>query len=153
MDAVHHPHEPARPDVRLDVLRHGGCRCEPPGSGEEYCTGHCELRAALASAETECDRLRSALGVTCDALRFYRAEHADPSDARPWVFDDERKRWYFTGEHPADVADFALRKASLAERGKPPPFDDYVGRAKAAALGVAYVVVEQQFPDATAQEK
>lgn len=24
-----------------------GCRCDPPGSGEEHCTGHCYVRARL----------------------------------------------------------------------------------------------------------
>lgn len=24
-----------------------GCQCDPPGSGEEHCTGHCYVRARL----------------------------------------------------------------------------------------------------------
>jgi hypothetical protein len=38
----------------LNVLRAGGCECDPPGSGEQFCTGHCQLRA-------ENERLRRAL--------------------------------------------------------------------------------------------
>ena len=83
----------------------------------------------------EVTRLTEALGITRGALKFYEADHGDPRDTRPWTFDYERRRWYFAGSHPSDVADFALRKASLAERGEPPPVEDYLGRAKAAALG------------------
>jgi len=35
-------------------LAERGCHCDPPGSGEEHCTGHCLLRR-------ERDELRSAL--------------------------------------------------------------------------------------------
>jgi hypothetical protein len=27
------------------------CQCDPPGSGEEFCTGHCLLRARIAELE------------------------------------------------------------------------------------------------------
>ena len=29
------------------------CQCDPPGSGEEFCTGHCVLRARIAELEAE----------------------------------------------------------------------------------------------------
>lgn len=29
------------------------CKCDPPGSGEEFCTGHCELRARIAELEAQ----------------------------------------------------------------------------------------------------
>lgn len=32
---------------RQGVLDAGGCHCDPPLSGEEYCTGHCALRAEI----------------------------------------------------------------------------------------------------------
>lgn len=37
-----------REEIILEtVLEHGGCVCDPPGSGEEFCTGHCYLRAEV----------------------------------------------------------------------------------------------------------
>lgn len=39
------PEEEIESTARATVLKHGGCQCDPPGSGEEYCTGHCYLRA------------------------------------------------------------------------------------------------------------
>jgi len=29
------------------------CQCDPPGSGEEFCTGHCVLRARIRELEAE----------------------------------------------------------------------------------------------------
>ena len=64
--------------------RHPGeCLCEPPGSGEEYCTGHCLLRAEIAGlrgrlekceglleqAHEDRERLDAALGKVLVAYR------------------------------------------------------------------------------------
>ena len=84
------------------------------------------LRAEVA-------RLREAFEIARDALRFYAADQADASDC-PWRYDYGRQRWYFVGPHPADIADFALCAASLAERGERPPFEDYGGQAKRKVL-------------------
>lgn len=43
-----------------------GCRCDPPGSGEEYCTGHCQLRAKCAELEQEVRTLFEVLAQNCE---------------------------------------------------------------------------------------
>jgi hypothetical protein len=37
----------------LRILSAGGCRCDPPGVGEEFCTGHCHLRAEVAQLRAD----------------------------------------------------------------------------------------------------
>jgi predicted nuclease with TOPRIM domain len=37
----------------LRILNAGGCQCDPPGVGEEFCTGHCHLRAEVAQLRTD----------------------------------------------------------------------------------------------------
>jgi hypothetical protein len=55
------------------------CKCDPPGSGEEYCTEHCilraeiaRLRAALERIDGMSDRPRCVCGrpTGCDAVRL-----------------------------------------------------------------------------------
>jgi hypothetical protein len=48
-----------------ETLRAGGCHCDPPGSGEEYCLGHCDLRMKLKTAREDIQRLRGALLACC----------------------------------------------------------------------------------------
>ncbi len=68
----------------LHILAAGGCHCEPPGSGEEFCTGHCVLRAEaqaqidsrdetliaageeLARRQAQIERLRAVLHKIAD---------------------------------------------------------------------------------------
>lgn len=37
----------------LQILARGGCQCDPPGVGEEFCTGHCHLRAEVAQLRAD----------------------------------------------------------------------------------------------------
>ena len=41
----------AERDRWMEAVRSGPCRCDPPGSGEELCSGGCELRAELEDRE------------------------------------------------------------------------------------------------------
>ena len=90
------------------------------------------------------ERLEEALAILRDALDFYEADPDVVGADTPWEYDYDRHRWYWKGLHPADVADFALRKASLAERGEGKPWDDYVGKAKRAALGLPPEPITQE---------
>ncbi len=74
----------------LNVIRAGGCRCDPPGSGEQFCTGHCALQhqrdessAAVRRQRVEIERLRAALQL---ALRW-AGPHGDFPDG------DEMAEW------------------------------------------------------------
>lgn len=41
-----------------DAIRDaGGCRCDPPGSGEEWCVGACHVRAKAKALLTALDEL------------------------------------------------------------------------------------------------
>lgn len=53
-------------------LAHKPCQCDPPGSGEEYCTGHCFLKADIA-------RLRAALELVKQETRECAASPEAPS--------------------------------------------------------------------------
>ena len=46
---------------------HEPCKCDPVGSGEEFCNGGCELREQLAAAQAEIERQRNLL-ITIDNL-------------------------------------------------------------------------------------
>jgi hypothetical protein len=66
-----------------DMQEHGGCHCDPPGSGEEYCSGHCHLRAADAAGY--------ARGVG-DAIKYLEMHGIfddwrtyTPADVRNWI--------------------------------------------------------------------
>lgn len=63
-----------------EVIRQGGCYCDPPGSGEEFCIGTCFLRK-------ERDDLRQALTAAWGALKGCRSYMFDTGDDY--------------GEHPA----------------------------------------------------
>jgi hypothetical protein len=74
--------------MRAVERREMGCHCDPPGSGEEHCTGHCLLRAEnrkldLRRAElaVEVGRLKQAVLAYDDAL-FRQAP------------ESERKAWH-----------------------------------------------------------
>jgi uncharacterized small protein (DUF1192 family) len=78
------------------------CRCDPPGSGEEHCTGHCVLRAEierlkayeqmwheqyasdLVQARAEIERLRIELHRVAESRRGQRerAECAEAENGR-----------------------------------------------------------------------
>ncbi|MCW0190953.1 MAG: hypothetical protein OJJ55_06595 [Rhodococcus sp.] len=96
----------ASPDVVLALVQAAldGCRCDPPRSGEEFCTNTCVERARADKAEAEVRRLRA-------ALEFY----ADPS------MYEEPARYY------RDIDGNPVRTY-----GEPPVWDDYGKRARAA---------------------
>lgn len=54
------PQVEARMAVLADRLElaHKHCQCDPPGSGEEYCTGHCFLNADIARLRAALDGIR-----------------------------------------------------------------------------------------------
>ena len=60
------------------------CTCDPPGSGEEHCTGHCFLRAELRQAQREVARLRTDIQQIRDARedRRYLDELLRPMEAQ-----------------------------------------------------------------------
>lgn len=75
---------PVRPwwdeDGELEALRlererlRDGCQCDPPGSGEELCTGHCVLRAELDSLKDAYAIMRNVADGRRVELECLRAE-------------------------------------------------------------------------------
>lgn len=41
----------------LNQIRTSGCSCDPPGSGEEYCLGHCYLREEINARDRLLEQL------------------------------------------------------------------------------------------------
>lgn len=55
------------------------CRCWPPGSGEEWCTGHCLAREQVFAA---------ICGLCREQGPPLKRETPDPRDHRRWLHDD-----------------------------------------------------------------
>jgi hypothetical protein len=88
---------------RLELAR-TPCKCDPPGSGEEYCTGHCELNAVIKRLRTAMDledpgedpwaelaRLRGATEKARDILDGVERRMIDAGQAAE---DDEDEDWW-----------------------------------------------------------
>lgn len=77
------------------IIHAGGCRCDPPGAGEEFCTGHCHLRATVARQAEQIERLREELTVYANRENWFHATHV-PGHGWPtkvWAWDDAREPW------------------------------------------------------------
>jgi hypothetical protein len=92
--------ERKRLEVYRETVQAGGCRCDPPGSGEEYCVGTCRLRAALklAGGFIQRDVLPEALaepsvplGGMHINLRTMETEFFGPEDPRAVRMELERE--------------------------------------------------------------
>lgn len=64
------------------LARAGPCQCDPPGSGEEYCNGVCELKADLAAARETIEQTRLDAEVAQGILDRRRELLAEVDQAR-----------------------------------------------------------------------